>query len=561
MKRFTGAFLCSVVVCLSFVLGGCSTKVVDGEQTSPSKQSKPVQGRWLMDGQAGKAMVESVNQADHSIIVISRAFVVEENSITQRLADRLIERAREGVEVTILLPNDFIPYFNDKNRKTRKFFRNTPVEIKLEQAQGNLGTDNQFNRGRENYVSSALVLVDGTDLFAGSFILDPGVLTSDNNTIAQFRGPGIYGQVVPKVSTVLTQHNMDTGIKEPGSNLSTEELVEWREIMNFQFYLGRTNTGEMLSRRFREADTSVKLSAWTVGNIRSDRVHEIFDAILSWPRRLTIDRAELFYSSCERKLCAVHSWVDRELPAYEYDEPEDQYHRFGLIDDRQFYTGTYDLWEVSLWGRHYETLVLGRSEGMVSDMNTWLDARRSHSKPVHKRWTRFTIAKKNSHDSASKRGSSARIFLQETVLPAVEENNWDSFVQILDEQSADNVAWSLHKAFTRNLKSDTGAPAKIYESFRDHSGIKSAYKADSEGKNLLRPLIEQVVRKNPYFSVIARQTVFKYLEDVLVDMKTPYLVEYEQDYRIYQPDRTALDGDFRWSIWLVQKSGDWMLSL
>lgn len=555
-----------ITILTSALLSGCSSKSLPLSLDN-QRESSAVQGRWLMDGQAGETMIDAVNRADSSVVIMSRAFVVREDSITERLADRLIERAEDGVTVSVLLPKEFISYFDEMNRQAKEYFEGTPVDLKLQQARGSFGSDRRFyDSGRGYYVSSALLLADGTNLFTGNYILAPDNLTTDNSTTVQFRGPGVYDEVMPSVSPVLNQHNLDIGTMNRPTSGKEPPSGDWSPVRDFTFYLGRKDMHKIFHRVLRKADTTVRLSAWTVGSMRSDPVRTVMEPLLSWDRRVNIDNAQLFYSKCSGKLCAGHTWVDRQYEAYEYQEPEDQYQRFGLIDRNRFYTGSYDLWAASLRGRHYETLVTGYSEPMVSRMDRWLESHRQRAIPVHEERKQISIKRNRSTDrrgdtSLRKRRRSVKTFFHETVLPVVNNNRWDTFVKIVDKKSANSVAWAIYGTIKHNLEQDTGVPENVLSDFEEEYGIESYRESDLENKELLRALLREVVRKDPYFSVIARESVFEYLRAVTGEIQTPRLVEHDDEYRLYQSGRTAMDGDFKWSVWFTQQSGEWKMAL
>lgn len=246
--------------------------------------------------------------------------------------------------------------------------------------------------------------------------------------------------------------------------------------------------------------------------------------------------------------------------------PDDQYQRFGLIDLDRFFAGSYDLWAASLRGRHYETLVTGYSEPMVSGMDRRLETHRQRARPVHEKWKPISIRRDHStvpcgDTSLEKPRRTVRTFFHETVLPVDKNNRWDIFVEIMEKESANSVTWEICGNIKHNLGQDTDVPEKVLSNFEEKYGIESYRESNVENKEPLKSLLEEVVREHPYFSVIARETVFEYLREDTGEIRTSRLVEREDGYRIYQPGRTAMDGDFKWPVWFIHQSGEWKLIL
>lgn len=163
MKKSRFRLVLLVALPISVFLSGYSSKILP-LPPSDTPERPSVEGRWLMDVHAGETMIDAVNRADSSVVVMSRAFVVKESSITERLAARLIQRAEEGVAVFVLLPNRFISCFDRMNRQAKRYFEGTFVDLKLQQTRGSFGLKRTFyGSSRGYYVSSALLLVDGTN--------------------------------------------------------------------------------------------------------------------------------------------------------------------------------------------------------------------------------------------------------------------------------------------------------------------------------------------------------------------------------------------------------------
>lgn len=360
---------CSFVVVTCFILAGCGgggSATSDGakrstsdDQTNQRVESTGVKGRWLMSGGAGEAMVQAVSNARESIVVMTKVFETEGNSVTSRLANRLIDRAESGVDVVVITSEDFpVSFFNSVNDKTEEKFSGTPVTVRRRPED-------------EGYVNSSLLLVDGQNLFGGNYILMPDDVTSTTTNIIQVCGSSLSEKTAGVMKDTLRDFQARVDQMSSDSISCPFSEGEWHDMSDFRLYIAE-DMAEPFHRFYGRAEQKVVISADHAGDAGSNRVRGVIK-----PIRDSEDlEVEMFYQRC-RSRCLAELLREDGHSVYQYRGGGSFYNRFALVDNEWFYTGTVDLTLTYLPGRHYQTVVMGRSPGLVKELNSWLDTYRT----------------------------------------------------------------------------------------------------------------------------------------------------------------------------------------
>ncbi|MFP4687092.1 MAG: hypothetical protein ACLFN5_03180, partial [bacterium] len=549
---------------ISFELGELGDSI---EAAHSQIINKGVRGRWLIYGRAGERIVESVSNAKNSIILMARMFDIESGPMMKKMADKLIEKAEAGKEVIIILSEKFpINYFHQVNQHAFEYFEGTPVQLKKASPVGCFNRDLEYfpNKESNTYVNSAVLLVDGIDLIAGTYILTDHDLSTGQSNIIQLRGLEVYEKVKPNIDAVFDILDLNWEMTEEKARQAlTGNFVHWAPLEDFQFYLGVYST-PVFKEIYEKARYSLRLlthrpsTAWRTGVVGRavELLVETTDNLLE---------KEIFYgikSTPPERLNIVDILIDAGYEAYKFNEDESQYHRAALSDDYWFYTGTVELSLIYIQGWHLQSVVTGGSARLGAELKEWIDARRQNAVAKHQEYKRFKI--NEPPDSLGTREQSALDFLKKELKPAFERENLEQIIQLLSERAAESIS----KRYLRLLNRSSQIEVDHYRSFFEKAGldpesfIPRDIEKDSTWRNFLQKVVDELVAGHPAAREVFNKNFVDYMnEKIFKNINNSFLVETEDGYRVYDPDLLSVERGFEWTIKLKEAADDWELYL
>jgi hypothetical protein len=564
---------------LFFALAGCAG-IQTAEDSSPERaravqetqsDTEPKQpattdvtrGRLLMNGHAGREMVEAVRKADTSVVVMTKVFNGTDSGVARRLAETMVRKANQGVEVAVLLSDDFpVDYFSTVNDSTARFFDGTPVHVERITATGRFNYEGQFtpNTRYNSYVNSAVLLVDGDNLFAGNFILLSDDLSGTSSNIIQLHGPQVPDETRPYFQPLLSHHDLprlpsDTH-SPPAQSFSD---TGWSSVEKFNFYLG-TPMDRPLKTLFSRADQKVVISTDNAGDIRSHRMQAILRPLLSESERPTV---ELFYESCPRNgWCLPRYFATVGKRAYQYRESSHQYQRFGYVDSNWLYSGTVDLHLLYISGHYYQSMVTVKSPELVHQLEAWIQPRRRRARALQREQLQFPETTPG--ERLTPRQQSAVEYLKDTLRPTIREQNAVRLVDLLDEESARQLAYNYIKQLTWS----DSVPRSVYRSFfRSHDLSMErpevwTLNETTEGKALMEELLTEVVTASHEARNLFHEKYFTLLHNQLEENGDPvYFSQTKSGYRLFPRNYLPPGDDFAGAIQIHKTDGGWKLVL
>ena len=343
-----------------------------GERSATEKISgmaDSVTTRFLAGENLYEELKSDFSAADDSIRIykIVYPFTEDEQSPARKLAELLVDRAEDGVNVQIMTSGSDHQFFTEDIEDARQFYKNTAVEFlngEHEEERPGVEPSPQVVRGHS-------VLVDDEILYLGNFVLSDNDLSAPNSPGLRVTGPGI-DPTVEQLDDIFRDHFGDPrGLWAESFPVQVEE---------FDLHLSENIINPLLEM-IEGAEERIDLGLYRMSLLSNSRRQEIIEALVDAHRR-GVKLNILLKQPDEREESEdVQYLLQRGVPVFLYDHPQQQYQRLMAVDDREVYLGS-QKFNIELTGLGYGLSFTGKAPRLARQVRDYLDWWRDNSKKL-----------------------------------------------------------------------------------------------------------------------------------------------------------------------------------